>query len=266
MEIQMWRKILAPYELAVEEIQLKLRQLIKENRANGRFSYIERVSGRVKALSSILDKAKRKNIAIENITTEMTDLAGIRIICQFVDDIAEVVRLIRERPDMEVVEEQDYVSTEKKSGYRSYHLVVMYEVITIYGKQRVPVEIQIRTMAMDFWATVEHSLRYKYDGDVPEQIRRRLEAAAKAVEELDYEMSHIRDQTMIAQVEFWDKASLAREILDNIQNLYRFERKDAIKNIQDEFFHLYEVGTPDELAEFNHRLDKIAARYGVQTL
>ena len=126
MEIQKWREILIPYELAVSELEIKFNHMIKESRMVGRYSYIEQVHGRVKTLSSILDKAKRKGIDVEEVTEKICDIAGIRLICQFVEDIEKVVQIIRERSDMEIVEEIDYVKESKPSGYRSYHIVVLY--------------------------------------------------------------------------------------------------------------------------------------------
>ena len=250
MEIQKWREILIPYELAVSELEIKFNHMIKESRMVGRYSYIEQVHGRVKTLSSILDKAKRKGIDVEEVT----------------EDIEKVVQIIRERSDMEIVEEIDYVKESKPSGYRSYHIVVLYEVITIYGKKKVYVEIQIRTLAMNFWSTIEHSLQYKYSENLPDYIRARLLASAQAVVDLDKEMSMIREDIMMAQDFFFGKARIVSEIKNNIQNLYKFENREAILNIQNEFFELYRHGTLDELEEFNQQLDLIAARHGVQSL
>ena len=150
----------------------------------GWYSPIERVDGRVKSLSSILEKAQKKGIAAEDATKYIEDIAGIRLTCQFVEDIPKVVEIIRKRTDMEVKSEVDYVRDRKPSGYRSYHMVVYYTVETIYGVQKIQAEIQIRTMAMNFWATIEHSLQYKYHGNVPETIRKRLLASADAVQSL----------------------------------------------------------------------------------
>ena len=95
--------------------------------------------------------------------------------CQFVDDITTVVNLIRQRDDLKVIEEKDYITNKKPSGYRSYHMIAEYPVETVNGKKTVLVEIQIRTLAMNFWASIEHSLNYKYKGDFPEEIKLRLQ-------------------------------------------------------------------------------------------
>ena len=110
-------------------------------------------------------------------------------------------------------------------------MIVNYEVQTIYGIKRIPVEIQIRTMAMNFWATIEHSLQYKYKGNVPEHIRERLSNSAEAVLSLDSEMSSIREEVMAAQQLFREKANVVADILNNIQALYRSENKEAMLNL-----------------------------------
>ena len=174
MEIQLWREILHPYEQAVSEIVTKFLCLKDEFRKNNLYSPIESVAGRVKTVSSILDKMQRKNVPFEHLEEEIEDIAGVRIICQFVEDIERVVELIRGRSDMEILEMKDYLAFKKKSGYRSYHVVAAYTVDTIHGPKKLQVEIQIRTMAMNFWATTEHSLQYKYKGEIPEHVSTRL--------------------------------------------------------------------------------------------
>lgn len=120
MEIQLWREILDPYVLAVDELVLKFNHIIREYRNAGLYSPIELVTGRVKTISSILEKAQRKNVRLECIEERLDDIAGIRIICQFVEDIDKVVELIHKRNDMRVVREKDYIKEQKASGYRSY--------------------------------------------------------------------------------------------------------------------------------------------------
>ena len=266
MEIRMWREVLDPYSLAIDEIKVKLNHVIKEYKDNGEYSPIESVSGRLKKISSILEKAKKKNVPLEEIEEKIEDIAGIRIICQFVEDIDTVAELISARRDMEVKSVKDYVRNKKASGYRSYHMIVYYNVETKGGTKRIPVEIQIRTMAMNFWATIEHSLQYKYAGNVPEPIRERLSNAARAVAMLDDEMSSIRHEILDAQTMFRTKATVAADITNTIQMLYQAENRDAVENIQNEFYDVYENGTMEDLMSFAKRLDEIAARYAAQRL
>ena len=135
----------------------------------------------------------------EVIETDMQDIAGIRIVTQFVDDIYKVVDLIHARDDMEVVEERDYIQNAKPSGYRSYHMVISYTVYLPDGPKTLIAEIQIRTLAMNFWATVEHTLNYKYQGEYPDDISERLRRTAEAAYQLDEEMSAIKDEVQEAQ-------------------------------------------------------------------
>ncbi|WP_169819227.1 GTP pyrophosphokinase [Anaerobacillus arseniciselenatis] len=201
-----WDVFLAPYQQAVDEIKIKLRGVRKQyNMSSTSHTPIEFVTGRIKPISSILDKAHRKNIPLDELETRMQDLAGVRVMCQFVEDIDAVVKLIRRRKDFEIIEERDYITNEKRSGYRAYHLVIKYPVQTIGGEKKILVEIQVKTLAMNFWATIEHSLLYKYSGEIPEDIIDRLQNAAEAAFRLDEEMSQIRGEVLEAQVIFRKK-------------------------------------------------------------
>lgn len=200
-----WEQFLGPYKQAVDELKVKFRGMRTQFAAEGVTSPIEFVTGRVKPIASIYDKSIEKGIPFEpskQLAIELQDIAGIRIMCQFVDDIATVVNLIRQRDDLTVIEERDYITNKKPSGYRSYHMIVEYPLETVKGKVKVLVEIQIRTLAMNFWASIEHSLNYKYKGDFPEEIKLRLMRAAEAAFQLDEEMSSIRSEIQEAQVYF----------------------------------------------------------------
>ena len=266
MEIQMWREILNPYELAVKELTIKFEHLIKEHHDKGYYSSIERVEGRVKTISSILDKCQKKGISIDDVTTKIEDIAGIRIICQFVEDIYKVVDIIKHRSDMKVKAEKDYINHIKESGYRSYHIIVSYHVESLHGPKELPVEIQIRTLAMNFWATIEHSLQYKYKKNMPENLRKRLHKAADAIIVLDEEMSSVREEIMDAQNSFNRKANLVADILNNIQNLYKVANKKEVIKIQDEFFRVYEQEDLAQLERFGRELDIISEGYRAQSL
>src|SRR5690606_27647051 len=170
----------------------------------GTHSSIEFVTGRVKPVPSIIDKAKRKNLPPAELD-KLYDIAGVRIMCPFVEDIWNVVNLLRNRNDFTIVEEKDYISHKKESGYRSYHVIILYPVQTIHGEKKVLAEIQIRTLAMNFWATIEHSLSYKYQEQIPEEIAFRLRRAAEAAYLLDEEMSQIREEIREAQKDFTEK-------------------------------------------------------------
>ncbi len=197
-----WEEFLDPYIQTVGELKIKLRGIRKQYRKANRHSPIEFVTGRVKHIESIKEKMDRYQISLTDLEQEMHDIAGLRIMVQFVDDVEEVLAIIRQRKDMTIVYERDYITNLKASGYRSYHVVVEYPVDTINGNKTVLAEIQIRTLSMNFWATIEHSLNYKYKGNFPEEIKQRLEITAKIAYQLDEEMRKIRDDIQEAQALF----------------------------------------------------------------
>lgn len=266
MEIQLWKDILMPYELAVAELTVKLNYIIKEYRQRGLYSPIEQVVGRVKSISSILDKAQKKSIPMDEITEQIEDIAGIRIICQFTEDIYKVVEIIKSRTDMEVKTCKDYIANAKASGYRSYHIIVYYNVETIAGNQRIQVEFQIRTLAMNFWATIEHSLQYKYRQNIPEHIKKSLAASAESILNLDAEMATIHAEIVDAQNSFNVKANIIADILNTIQNLYKLASKKEVNKIQDEFYKIYQEDDLQQLERFNKQLDIIAEGYRAQSI
>ena len=246
MEIQLWRSILCPYELAVRELIVKFEHIISEHRENDLYSPIEQVSGRVKSVSSILEKMQRKHIPMERMEEEVEDIAGIRIICQFEEDIETVASLIQNRSDI--------------------HLIIYYTVETLNGPRKLQAEIQIRTMAMDFWATIEHSLQYKYKGDMPPHVAERLTNAADAIILLDQEMSSVRDEIMDAQNSSQMQSNLVKDILNNIENLYRVSSEREITKIQTEFLRVFHTKDLKQLERFHRQLDIIAEGYRAQAV
>ena len=244
MKYEKWDKVLAPYEHAVEELKVKFKNIRKEFLTKGEYSPIEFVTGRTKKISSIISKADR--LEVEDIEKEIEDIAGIRIMCQFVEDIYTIVDLIKSRSDMSIVYEKDYITNFKDSGYRSYHVIINYPINSIAGYKEILCEIQIRTLAMNFWATIEHSLKYKYEHYIPENLAVRLRRAADAAFLLDQEMSEIREEIMKAQVMYQAKSITIREVLTAIQELYdlgevtrainyqtRLDRIDSQKDIKE---------------------------------
>ncbi|AXQ78648.1 GTP pyrophosphokinase family protein [Streptococcus chenjunshii] len=210
-----WEEFLDPYIQTVGELKIKLRGIRKQFRKQNRHSPIEFVTGRVKSVESIQEKMLMRSIKQENIAQDIQDIAGLRIMVQFVDDVDEVLDLLRQRHDMKIVQERDYINHMKPSGYRSYHVVIEYPVDTIQGQKTVLAEIQIRTLAMNFWATIEHSLNYKYKGEFPQEIKQRLETTAKIAYELDEEVRKIREDIREAQLLF-DPES--RKLNDGVGN------------------------------------------------
>lgn len=247
MAIREWKTFLIPYEQAVEELKVKFRSIRTEYRIKNEYSPIEFVTGRVKEISSILEKANKFNIPIDRIEYEMEDIAGIRVMCQFVDDVQKVVDLIRERKDMQIIYEKDYVTNVKGSGYRSYHVIIKYPVNMAEGQKIILAEFQIRTLAMNFWATIEHSLNYKYKHDIPENIKFKLKSAADAAFQLDQQMLEIKDEIKDAQKIFEVKSNLISDIMNNILLLSSMGKNAESMRYQTQLNMLIEEGEVYEL-------------------
>ena len=250
MEVLNWKELLYPYTQTVEELLVKFQSIQKECKNLGVYCPIESVSGRVKKAASIMDKIARKQIPYEKIEKEIEDIAGIRILCQF-------------GRDMYIVQEKDYIKNKKPSGYQSYHIIIKYPLNTAFGYREVMAEIQIRTLAMNFWATAEHSLRYKYSGNIPDSIQDRLTNCADAAFHLDNEMSTIRGEIINAQQLNEIKQNLVNNILENIQNLYFVAKLDDMNKINKEFIDLWEADDVDKLREFNEKLNIMAELYRI---
>ena len=221
MEIINWKELLYPYEQAVEELLLKFKNLDKECRHLGIYSPVDSVTGRLKTPASILDKAGRKHIAPDHIEEEIEDIAGIRILCQFVEDIQKVVDMVRSRTDMTIVQEKDYITNTKASGYRSYHMIVEVPVFFSSSKKNIRVEVQIRTIAMDFWASLEHKVRYKKNipADETERLAQELSECAQISADLDQRMQNIRTRLADAELQHPQKQKKDEQILLDVLGL-----------------------------------------------
>lgn len=261
-----WNDFLLPYEQAVSEIKLKLENVAKQYEALNKHCPVEVIEGRVKSVGSILQKAERKGIPLEEIGEKIEDIAGLRIICRFVEDIEKITQMIydREAFDMTVLAERDYINNTKRSGYRSYHVIVEYPVVTLKGRQNLKVEIQMRTMSMNFWATIEHSLRYKYNSNIPEYVQKRLISSAEAAFQLDREMSIIRDEIMEAQKINLVLQNAVNEILSNLQRLYEVAEADEVNKMNIEFIEIYQANNIDKLLAFKERIKVLADIYKVR--
>ncbi|MBU3196435.1 GTP pyrophosphokinase [Clostridium algidicarnis] len=254
MAIKEWKSFLTPYEQAVEELKVKFRSIRKEYRRKNEYSPVEFVTGRVKEISSILEKASKFDIPLDRLQYEIEDIAGIRVMCQFVDDIEKVVELIRERKDMQIMYEKDYVANVKESGYRSYHIIIKYPVNMAEGQKDILAEFQIRTLAMNFWATVEHSLNYKYKQEIPYEIKGKLKNAADSAFKLDEQMLEIKDEIKDAQKLFEVKSDIISNIMNNILSLVSIGKIAESSRYQIQLNKLVEEG---EVWELNNLLFSI---------
>ncbi|SDB12424.1 putative GTP pyrophosphokinase [Ruminococcaceae bacterium FB2012] len=183
------------YRSGIKEIRTKLEVLDDEFQTKYSYNPIHHIESRLKSIKSIMDKIKEKGleITIDNIRKNVTDIAGIRVICNYLDDIYRIEDLLLAQNDVKLLRRRDYIKTPKPSGYQSLHLIVEVPIFLSDGPFPIPVEIQIRTIAMDFWASLEHKLKYKTDNEVAEDLRYRLKICAKAIQELDTEMQNINN-------------------------------------------------------------------------
>jgi putative GTP pyrophosphokinase len=250
-----------PYEQAVDELKVKLRSIRKEYRKKNEYSPIEFVTGRVKEISSLLEKANKFGIPIDRLQYEIEDIAGIRIMCQFVDDIDRVVEILRARKDMQILYEKDYVRGVKESGYRSYHMIIKYPINMAEGQKEILAEFQIRTLAMNFWATIEHSLNYKYKKQLPDNVREKLKRAADAAFELDEQMLDIKDEIKDAQKLFEIKSDIISSIMHNILTLTSLGKFVEASRYESSLNKLIEDGEIHELNKLLVSVKKEVNKY-----
>ena len=192
------------YQAAIREVQTKLEILDSEFQTKHRRNPIHHMQNRLKSVTSIMEKLERRGfpLTIDSAVENLTDIAGVRVICSYIEDIYAIAEMLIRQDDIRVIKRRDYIQQPKENGYRSLHLVLEIPVFLQDGKELVPVEIQIRTIAMDFWASLEHSLRYKGITDIPADISEELHLAAMEIQSLDERMQaiHNRVERLIEQI------------------------------------------------------------------
>ncbi len=194
--IDSWREVTLIYNAALKQIETKMEILNEEFQHVHQYNPIEHIKARMKTAESIVKKLKRYGYesTIENMVKYVNDIAGIRIICSFTTDIYRIAELIRDQKDLKIVAVKDYITYPKESGYRSYHMIV---TVPVYLSDRIvdtKVEIQIRTVAMDFWASLEHKIHYKLEGIASEHIKSELIECARMVADLDERMRSLNEE------------------------------------------------------------------------
>jgi putative GTP pyrophosphokinase len=208
-QIQPFTELMMQYRCAMREITTKLDVLNDEFSLQHNRNPIEHIESRLKSPESILEKLDRKGypISVKSIEQNLTDIAGIRVVCAFPEDIYHVADMLAKQDDVIVVERKDYIANPKPNGYRSLHLIVDIPIFLSTQKKHMRVEVQFRTIAMDFWATLEHKLKYKKDIPDSVAIASELKECADDVIRLDYKMQEIRkriaklqDMEVIAKV------------------------------------------------------------------
>jgi putative GTP pyrophosphokinase len=181
------------YTCAIREVNTKLENLNQELEFTKERNPIQHIDHRIKNPRSIIEKIKRHQLelSVENVWNEISDVAGIRVVCSYIDDIYAIAEMLTRQDDIVLVRKKDYIKNPKESGYRSLHLIIETPVFLSEKKHYVKVEVQIRTIAMDFWASLEHQLRYKADVDIPDTIREKLRNSADQIYRTDLEMQGI---------------------------------------------------------------------------
>ncbi|WP_226435288.1 MULTISPECIES: GTP pyrophosphokinase family protein [Rhodococcus] len=184
------------YKFGIDEMMTKINILRDEFTYARAYNPIEHVKSRLKSPESILAKAERKGAppTLEGIREYVRDIAGIRITCSFISDVYSIMEMITRQGDVAVIEIEDYIARPKPNGYRSVHVIVEIPVFMSDRVESVYVELQIRTVAMDFWASLEHKIYYKHDRDVPEELRDELRVAAETARDLDVRMEALHER------------------------------------------------------------------------
>ena len=187
------QQVMLLYEAGIREIKTKLDILNDESRISGKASPIDSIKSRIKTPRSIIGKLKRRGypISLQSMMENLNDIGGIRVICPFIEDIYTVADMLMRQDDLTLVEKKDYIKNPKPNGYRSLHLILEVPIFLSEATKPVRIELQLRTIAMDFWASLEHQLRYKADVEVPPQISDDLKACADVIAATDEEMQRI---------------------------------------------------------------------------
>jgi len=198
-----WEGLILLYNSALKEVGTKLEILNDEFQHTHQYNPIEHIKSRIKSPESIVRKLKKKGYesTLENMAEHVNDIAGIRIICSFTSDIYRIADMLSKQSDIKVISIKDYIKTPKESGYRSYHMLVSVPIFLSNAVVDTKVEIQIRTIAMDFWASLEHKMNYKFDKNAPEGIRQELYECSQMVTTLDERMLAINDLIQKANAE-----------------------------------------------------------------
>jgi len=198
---KIFNELMMEYSCAIKEVCTKLENLNAEFQLKHRHNPIQSISHRVKSPISIINKVEKKfnDFNVHLIKENLDDVAGVRVICSYINDIYEIARLLTQQDDVKLIETKDYIKNPKPSGYRSFHLIIEVPVFLSSGKVLTRVEIQIRTIAMDFWASLEHQLMYKVDVSVPEEIRDQLRECAVTIAGTDETMQNIQQKIQLLE-------------------------------------------------------------------
>lgn len=198
-----FQDLMMMYRCAIREVRTKLEVLNDEFKIRSKRNPIDSIRSRIKSPMSIYEKLKRKGfeISIPSMINNLNDIAGIRVVCPFISDIYDVANMLISQDDIEVMEVKDYIKTPKENGYRSLHYVIIIPIFLSSGKEYMKVEVQIRTIAMNFWASLEHQMHYKqFEADAMPDIVNELTACAQNIYNTDVQMQNIREKILNKEI------------------------------------------------------------------
>ena len=216
-DVDSWKTVMFLYTSALKEVGTKLEILNDEFQHVHSYNPIEHIKTRIKTPESIVKKLKRNGheTSIENMVKYVNDIAGVRLICSFTSDIYKLAEMIGNQTDLKVLSIKDYIKNPKESGYKSYHMLVSVPIFLSDSVVDTKVEIQIRTIAMDFWASLEHKIYYKFEGNAPDYISRDLKECADRVATLDDKMLQLNEAILACVANQETQAELQEKVADN---------------------------------------------------
>ena len=228
-QLDQWTTVMFLYDSALKAINTKIEILNNEFIHLYNYNPIEHIKSRLKTPESIVKKLKRggHEVTIPNMIEHLSDIAGIRIICSFSPDIYRIAEMIARQSDVTVLVVKDYIKNPKPNGYKSYHMVVSVPVYLSTGPVNVKVEIQIRTIAMDFWASLEHKIRYKFEGKAPQHINEELKACSDIVNMLDAKMLSLNEE-----VQALPKVGVEEQHEENVRMQKMWEENKIVDKLQ----------------------------------
>jgi len=215
--VNSWNTVMLLYESAIKKVRTKVEILNDEFQQVHRYNPIEYIKSRVKTPESIVKKLKKNghDISIANMIEYCNDIAGVRIVCSFTSDIYQIAEMIGRQTDVTVISIKDYIKNPKPSGYKSYHMLVTIPIYLSDKTVDTKVEIQIRTIGMDFWASLEHKIYYKFEGNAPEYISRDLRECSEIVSMMDTKMLQLNEAIMQTKLEEAEKQREQRRHKNN---------------------------------------------------
>lgn len=187
--------LMLKYNFALQLLETQFNILIKEFEFKNKYNPVEHMKSRLKTEKSIIDKLNKKGyeVTIKNMISHVHDIIGIRIVCSFLDDVYDIVDIIKSSKQFKIKEEKDYIKNPKTTGYMSYHLIVLVPIYLNETVEHVEAEIQIRTSAMDFWASIDHKVQYKFPSEIPEEVKKEMYNCSLDIRKLDEKMQQLNE-------------------------------------------------------------------------